>query len=93
MAVGFSVIDVQGIGFLGDVGHEEVIITIVVKIAGSHSHARFGLPVGAIGGSRKEAPFLKGSVALIDPELIGGSIVRHIDVDPAVRIQVGTNHT
>src|SRR5262249_39329230 len=55
---------------------EEILVSVVVEIAGVDSHAPFRFAVGAHGSARKQTRVLEGTVPLVDPQHVVAGIVR-----------------
>ena len=72
-------------------GDEQILVAVVVEIAGVHAHVGFSFAVRAerhagLDGGVRERP-----VMLIDPELVFLLVVGHEEIEPAVAIEVGRN--
>ena len=83
-----AVVAVEGIGFKGEVGDEEVEIAIVVVVAKIDAHARVGVPVLVVASAGNQADFGEGAV-LVGVEEVHGAVVSHVDVGVAVAVVVG----
>ena len=73
-------------------GHEQILVAVVVEVAGVHAHARFGIPVGVQRRSRQQSGIGQRAVAPVHPELVLVAVVRDVDVGPAVAVEVGRHH-
>src|SRR6266853_4592606 len=49
------VVDVQVVAFTGEIRDEQIVVSVVVEIAGIDTHAGFGFAVRAQGRARQEA--------------------------------------
>src|SRR5205814_3575734 len=67
---------------------DEIVVAVVVEITGVHAHARLRFAFGAQGGARQQGGVLERAVSLVDPELVRQTVVRDVDVDPAVAVEV-----
>ena len=77
----------------GDVRDEDVGIAVGVRIADGKSHAAFGLAVHVERDAGEQRVVYECAVALIDPKLVGHPVVRDVEVQPAVTVEVGACNT
>src|SRR5439155_26496087 len=56
-------------------------------------YAPLGQSLGVVGGAREQALLLERAVSAIEPEQVGGAIVGHVEVEPAVAVEVGGDDT
>ena len=75
----------------GQFGHDDVIVAIVVEVSGIDAHARLGRAFLAQRRAGEQGSVLKGSVALIDPQLILMPVVGHVQVRPTVPVEVSSD--
>ena len=81
----------QGMGFVGQMGHEDIEQAIPIDISEHHPHVGRCLAHAIVGQTARDSLFLKGAVALVDPEPVGLAVVSHEDIRPAIAIEVGTH--
>ena len=69
------IVEIESVGLLHDVSHEEVLAAVTVDISGHHPHAAFrhALIVDRTAGDQGIVEY--SSVPLIEPELIGKSVI------------------
>src|SRR5438105_9328707 len=87
-----AIVDVQVGAFVGQICFKDIFVTITVKIAGSHSHTCLRLPIRAVSRPRQQAHLLESAVSLVDPEMSGGAVIGHVNVRPAVSVEIGANN-
>ena len=63
----FSVVDIKSIRLPGEVRDENILVAIVVKIAGGYTHSSLRSSVGIVGDTGTEGHILECSVALVNP--------------------------
>ena len=73
-------------------GHEQVLVAVVVEVAGVHPHARLGHAHLAERRAGEQAGVAERAVALVDPEQVVRAVVGDVDVDPPVAVEVGGGH-
>ena len=83
------VVDVQVVALAPQMGHEQVFVPVVVGVARIDAHAALSRAVRAQRGSGQQAGVSERPVLLVDPEQVLVSVVGHVDVDPAVPVEVG----
>ena len=83
------VVDVEVVAFSRQVRDEQVFVAVVVEIAGVDAHAGLGSPVRAQRRAGQQARVLERAIVLVDPELVRLAVVRHVEIDPAVAVEVG----
>ena len=74
------------------VRHEEVRVAVVVRVPRGHAHAAQGVAGGVEGGARHQAVVPERAVALVHPQQLAHLVVGHVDVRPAIAIEVGRHH-
>ena len=79
---------IEGVGFAVQMGHKKVQISIAFDIHAADAHARFGHPVSIDCASGDQGLLGEGAVAPIDPELVGHSIVGHVEVHQSVTVVI-----
>src|SRR6266705_345367 len=90
---GFTQIHVKRVRLVHQVGDKDVFGAIAVEISRIHTHAGLCLSISVDGGAGQERVVLKRPVLLVNPELIGITIVGDVNVCPAVTIKIGGDHT
>ena len=83
------VVDVQGAPLPRQLGDEEVLVTIVVEVAGVHPHVGLGHSGGAERRPPQQRAVPEGAVALVDPQLVLPLVVGDEQIEPAVVVVVG----
>ncbi len=81
------VVDVEIVTLARLLGDEEVVVAVVVEIAGVHAHAGFGLAFLRQRHARRQRRVPERAVVLVDPELIGLAVVGDVEVDPSVAVE------
>src|SRR5438094_240567 len=76
----------------GELGDEQILVAVVVEIAGVHAHARLRLAICPQSGTRQKRGVLERSVALVDPQLVRLTVVGDVDVNPAVAVEIAGCH-
>ncbi len=84
-----AVVLVEGVGLAREVGHEEVEVAVAVVVARVDAHRRLGEAVGIQRAAGEQGLVAEGAVALVEPQLVGRAVVGHVEVDPAVAVEVG----
>ena len=74
--------------FGGEVGVEDVLVAIVVEVAGIDAHAGRGLPVAIERHACQQALVPERAVLLVDPEEVGQPVVGDVDIAPPVAVEV-----
>ena len=87
-----AVVDVQGAALADELGDEQVLVTVVVEVAGIDAHVRLGFPAGPQRRPPQGRLVGEGAVAPVDPQLVLLLIVGDEDVDPAVVVEVRRRH-
>ena len=62
------------------------------EVIRQHAHAGLGLAVQVVRGAQLDRGVAKRAVSPVDPELVGVGIVGHVDVHPAVVVEVLAHH-
>src|SRR3989454_7145020 len=86
-----AIIDIEIAAFAGQVGFQDVLIPVIVKIARSHTHAGLRHALGVVGSSRQQAPLLERTISLVDPEVSGGAVIGDVNVRPTIAVEVGAD--
>ena len=92
LEVAAAVVDVEIVALAGQVGDEQILVAVVVGVAGVHAHAGLGLAVGAERGARQQPEVLERAVLLVHPQQVRLAVVGDVEVDPAVAVEVGGRH-
>ncbi len=87
---GVALVGVESVGFADKVGHEDVLIAVVIDIADGESHAGFRLAVIVDGRAHFKGDVDKTALG-VEPELIGFTVVGDVDVDPAVVVEIAAD--
>ena len=86
---GVAEIGVEGIGVAGEIRFYDIEIAVAVVIADGNTHACLRFGFGGERGAVLDGDVLEGAVMLVEIKRGGGGIVGHIDVGPAVVIEIG----
>ena len=70
-------------------GHEQVVVAVRVEVAGVDAHAPFRAPVAIDRRPRQPRRVLEPAVPPVHPQLVGLAVVGHVEVRPAVAVDVG----
>ena len=84
-----AVVAVEGVGFAGEVRHEQVVVAVLIEVGGGDAHACLGSSVGVEGRAGGKGGVLEATLALVDPKLVGIAVVGDVDVDEVVAVEVG----
>ena len=86
---GLRVVPVEGVRLAVEVGQEQVEVAVSVVVAGGDAHARLGLAVRVESRAADQTLLDQCAVAAVEPEVIRQQIVRDVEVEPAVAVEVG----
>src|SRR4029453_16552086 len=87
-----TVIDVQVETLAGEIGHNEIFIPVIVDVAGVDTHSRFGFAARIERHPCQKRCVLERAIVQVDPELIGVAVIRYVEVDPTITIEVGRGY-
>src|SRR5271169_6180271 len=73
-------------------GFEDVEAAAKVAVAYADSHARLFGAVFVQSDSTHQSLFAESAVAIVDEQQAGGRVASHIDVRPAILVEVGRGH-
>jgi hypothetical protein len=76
-----------------EVHHQEIEVAIVVHIDRVDTHARFRGSVLVEGAPHRQGRLAEAAAALVQPEVIGRTVVGHEDIDAAVSVEVAGDDT
>ena len=79
-----AVVQVERVGLIDEVCHEEIQITVALHVAERNAHAGLGPAKGVQGGAVENGLVDEATVSLVLPELVGLAVVGDIEVEPAV---------
>ena len=82
---GSPVVDVDRVRLTRQMGHEQILVAVVVEVAGVDAHARFGVAVRVHRRTRQWPGVGERAVAPVHPELILVAVVGDVDVEPSRR--------
>ena len=88
LAEALAAIRVQRRGVSREVGLEEVDCPVAVVVADGDAHARLRLAVLAVGAAGFDADILEGSVLVVHVQRARVRVVRHVQIDPPVVVEV-----
>src|SRR5215510_7086859 len=81
-------VNVECVGLIHQVSHKDVFGAVAIDVACIDAHTGFGLSVSVDRSSSQQCVVYKRAVLLVDPELVGIAIVRYINIDPAIVVEV-----
>ena len=90
--VSLAVIVIKAVGVLGEVGFEQIEMTVEIIVANADAHSGLLHAVIAEGYAAEHAFFPKRSVMVVHEEQTWGGIARHKDVCPAVFVEIGSDY-
>ena len=73
-------------------GHEQVVITVSIKISGIQPHTGFSAAVVIESHAGQQRTILKTTILLIDPQLVRFAVVGYIDIHPSIHVEVCCHH-
>src|SRR5271157_1045947 len=76
----------------GKVGFDDVKIAVEVIVGGGNAHAGLRLAIGAEGATSFDGDILELAVLFVLIERAGSRIVGHVNVGPAVVVEIGGEH-
>src|SRR5215471_13105153 len=71
---------------------DQILVAVVVEVTGIHTHPSFRFTTRIHRHARDQPGILESPVVPVDPELIRLPVVRDINVDPAIAIEVSGHH-
>ena len=80
---------VEGGDVVGEVGLEDVEAAVEVEVPHRHAHARLGGAELAVGDAARHGHVAERAVVLVPVEDRGGGVAGHVQVGPAVAVEVG----
>ena len=87
-----AVVHIQRVGFLAQMGHEQIDVAVAVEVRRVDAHAGLRRAVPVDGHAGEQGIVHETPVALVEPELVGQAVVGHVDVDAPVAVEVGGRH-
>ena len=81
-----SIVDVQRIGLVDQMGHKQVFVAVGIEVASIDAHAGLRNPPVIQRDTCQDRHVSEGAVLLVDPQLVLLTIVGDIDVDPPVGV-------
>src|SRR5438132_1867771 len=82
----------QGVGFVRQMGDEDIEQAIAVHVANGDSHIRLRFAHGFVSDAARHSLLLERAVALVDPQMVRPGVVGYEDVGPAVAVEVGAEN-
>ena len=83
---------VQRVRLHVEVRHAQVRVAVPIEVGQRQAHARFGPALPVHRGAREQGQVLERAVAPVPEQQVQRQVVRHIQVRPAVRVQIGEQH-
>src|SRR5262245_5653178 len=87
------VIPIQGIVLIGEVRLEQVQLSVVIEVGNCDAHAPLLAAVAIDGSARNEADLLEGTVSIIVVQEGRRRIIRDIDIDESIFVEVTADHS
>src|ERR1017187_3552412 len=87
--VTLTVISIQDVVVIGKVGFENVEMPVCVVIPNPISHAGLFGSIVAQRDTPRDGLFNEGSVMLVHEEEAGSGVARHVNIGPAILVEVG----
>ncbi len=84
----FAVVDVEGVGFLHEMGHEQIFVSVSIEVSRIYAHTGLSPAHPVHRDSCKKSVVQETTVALVDPHLVGHTVVCHVDIHPSVAVEV-----
>ena len=72
--------------------HEEVFVSVAVKVTGVDPHTSLGRAFGVDRGAGQGRLVFERAVTLVNPQLIGIGVVGHVYIAPAIRVEIGRHY-
>src|SRR5262250_876882 len=91
--IALAVVVIENAEIVGEVSFEEVEMPIAVVIANAYPHPRLFFSIGAQSDSSEDTLFPKRTVVVVHEKQAGGRVTSHVDIRPAVLVQVGGDHS
>src|ERR1700752_179691 len=73
--------------------HKDIVSAVGIKISNIDTHASFSLPISVDSRARYKCVVDECAVLLVSPELVLISIIRDIDIDPTVVVEIRCDHS
>ena len=86
---GLRVVPVERVRLAVEVGQEEIEVAVSVVVARRDAHARLGFAVRVESGAADQPVLDQFAVAAVEPEVIRHQVVRDVEVEPPVAVEVG----
>ena len=87
-----AVVHVEVVTLAGEVGHDEILVAVIVDVARIDAHPGLRLAEWSECRAGQEPAVLERPVVPVDPELVLFAIVGDVEIDPAVTVEVGGRH-
>src|SRR5262249_5831534 len=84
---------VQRVSIAGKVRLDDVEMSVVIVISRGNTHSSLRLAVGTERRPRRNGNIFEVAILEIVEERAGGRIISHIDIGPAVFVEIGCEHT
>jgi hypothetical protein len=91
--IALAVVVVENAQVICEVSLEEVKMPIAVVIANANPHPCLFFSIGAESDSPDDTLFPKRTVVVVHEKQAGGRVASHIDIGPAVLVEVGGDHS
>src|SRR6185369_3787097 len=84
----FAEVEVKRVRLVHQMSDKDVVSAVAVNVSRVDTHSRLSLSVSIDRAAGEQRIIHKPSILLIDPELVLISIVRDIDIDPTIIIEI-----
>ena len=72
-------------------GHEKVLVAVAVEVGCIDAHARLGAPHVVESDAGQQRLVVEPASSVVDPKLVRVAVVGHVEVGPAVGVEIGGN--
>src|SRR5262249_8436591 len=88
-----AVIAIEGIVLIGEVSLKQVQPAVVIEVGNSDAHAPLLAAIPVDGSARNEANLFEGTVAVIVVKEGRSRIIRNVDINEAVFVEIAADHS
>ena len=86
-------VPIERVRLAPQVGHVEVEVAVLVEVDELDAHPGLGGPVAVQAAACPDPAVLEDGAPVVDPEQVGGGVVRHVDVEVTVEVRVAHRET
>jgi hypothetical protein len=87
--IALAVVAVEHVGVAAKMRLEDIQVSVGIEVSKGQAHARLFLPVLAQRHAGFQALLGEGAVAIVVEEQAGRGVARHVNIGPAVAIEIG----